>query len=129
MPMNRSSAKWLLVALLAAAAAGLLAGVGLTGSQARAELAGATGSGGRGEVFVVAGQVTKDTYGLYLVDLEFGTICVYQWLPQTRKLRLMAARTYLFDRQLESYNTELPPAEIRKLVAQQKRSAGGGAAP
>ena len=55
------------------------------------------------------------------MDLEYGTICVYEWVPQTRKLRLMAARTYLFDRQLDEYNTELSPKEIKKLVAQQQR--------
>lgn len=73
------------------------------------------------EVFVAAGQVTADSYGLYLIDRRNRTICVYQWLPQTRKLRLMAARTYAYDIRLDDYNTEISPREVRELVTQQRR--------
>jgi len=81
----------------------------------------ASPAAGNGRVFAVAGQLTKDTYGLYLVDLDNATICMYEWIPQTRKLRLQAARTYLYDSQLDEYNTEISPREVRKLVWQQKR--------
>ncbi|MHC4984085.1 MAG: hypothetical protein ACYTF6_13070 [Planctomycetota bacterium] len=80
-------------------------------------------------LYAAVGQVTKDTYGLYMVDPEYATIVVYEWSPQAGKLRLMAARTYLFDRQLEDYNTELPPREVKKLVAEQKRLGDPAAGP
>ncbi|MBT3279481.1 MAG: hypothetical protein HN909_06120 [Phycisphaerales bacterium] len=74
-----------------------------------------------GDVFVIAGQVTSGTYGLFLVDSKNETICVYQYLPHTKKLKLVAARTYRFDTQLDDYNCDAPsPADVKKLVSQQK---------
>lgn len=114
---SASAAKWLIVVLLAVIATCLMIEVGWTTSAARAQVAGA---GGAPTVFAVAGKVTPETYGLYLVDLKYNTICVYQYLPASRRLRLMAARTFVFDRQLEDYNTELSPREVKKLVEQQR---------
>lgn len=113
-PRRPSPARWLVVVLLGVIAACLLveAGMGLAPAQAQ------TGTGKAGNVFAVAGQVERDTYGLYLVDLENNTICVYQYLPSVRKLRLMAARTTQYDRRLEDFNTEPPPREMKKLVEQ-----------
>lgn len=115
-----SSARWLVVGLLAVIAACLLVEVGLTASSAdNAPLA--AGSAGGDSVLVVAGQVTRDSYGLYLVDQANRTICVYQWSPTSRKLRLLAARTYLFDTKLDQYNTEPDPLEIKKLSDRARR--------
>ena len=115
---SASTAKWLIVVLLAVIAACLLIEVGAATSSARAQTA---GTGGAPTVFAVAGKVTPETYGLYLVDLENGTICVYQYLPANRRLRLMAARTFVFDRQLEDFNNESPtPREVKKLIEQQR---------
>lgn len=105
------------VLLLAAIAACLVLQVGLTLAPATAQ---DTAAGGGEGVFVVAGQVTPETYGLYLVDVRRGAICVYQYVPGTRKLQLLAARTFMFDRQLENYNTLPDPREIKKLVAEAK---------
>ena len=114
------SSRWLVVGLLAVIAACLLVEVGLTASSAaRAPLAAGAADGG--SVTVVAGQVTRDSYGLYLVDQANRTICVYQWLPSTRKLRLLAARTYVYDLKLDQYNTEPDPLEIKKLSVQARR--------
>ncbi len=91
------------------------------GGEVMAQTTASSGRGGNGEVFVVAGQVTQGTYGLFLVDTKNETVCVYQYLPQTRKLKLMAARTYRFDTKLDDYNSDGPsPAEVKKLVSQQK---------
>jgi len=117
-----SAAKWLAVGLLAVIAACLLVELGAATSPARAQ----TGSGSDGKgLFVVAGQVTRDSYGLYLVDVANSTVCVYQYLPSTRKLRLMASRNFSFDRQLDDYNTEPSPRRIRELVQQHKRLTAG----
>ena len=40
----------------------------------------------------------------------------------TRQLRLVAARTFIYDRRLESYNTQPPPSEIADLVRRARRS-------
>ena len=77
--------------------------------------------GAGGGVFAIAGQITRDTYGLYLVDSRQGTVCVYQYLNAKRQLRLLAARTFVYDRQLDSYNTEPKPADIAKMVAEARR--------
>ena len=115
-----SPARWFAVGLLAVIAACLLVEVGVTISSAdRAPLAAGAAAGD--SVLVVAGQVTRDTYGLYLVDQANRTICVYQWSPISRKLRLLAARTYTFDRKLDQYNTEPDPLEIKKLSDKARR--------
>lgn len=115
-----SAGKWVIVILLSVIATCLLIEVGSSAPDARGAQAGA-GSGGKGGLFAVAGQITRDTYGMYLVDAQRGTICVYQYVPTTRKLHLRAARNITFDLQLDAYNTELPPQEIKKLVEQHKR--------
>jgi len=115
---SASAAKWLIAALLAVIAACLVIEVGWTTSSARAQVVGA---GGAPQAFAVAGKVTPETYGLYLVDLKRGTICVYQYLPASRRLRLMAARLFVYDQQLEDFNNESPtPREVKKLVEQQR---------
>jgi len=86
-----------------------------------AEAASVSGAG-KDNVFVVAGQISRETYGLYLVDYNNKTICVYQYTSGNRKLQLVAARTYEFDVKLDSYNSSDPlPGEVRELVGKQKR--------
>lgn len=102
-------------------AGGLLVQLGMSLSPAQAQ---DTSGGGAEGVFAVAGQISPETYGIYLVDVRRGTICLYQYLSNTRKLKLMAARTFLFDRQLEDYNTEPDPREVKKLVAEGRSMSG-----
>lgn len=122
-----SPAAWAMLAVLVAVAAWLVfeAGAGVASGGPRPPV----GSAADGRVLVVAGQVTRDTYGLYLVDLDNRTICIYQWLPGSRKLRLMAARTYTYDRELDEYNTEPSPREIRDLVRKARRLEGPATRP
>lgn len=112
------AAKWLITILLAVIAALLLVEVGSTYSAADSPTAAASGS-----VFALAGQLSRDTYGVYLVDVENSTICVYEFARTAKggKLRLMASRTTAFDRRLDAYNTEPPPKEIRSLVEKHQR--------
>jgi len=119
--------RWAIVALLSVIATCLLLEVGALTSSARAQAGQAAGGGG--SVFAVAGKVTPETYGLYLVDTRRGTICVYQYLPATHKMKLMSARTYVFDMQLDEYNCDKPtPHDVKKLVEQQRplRDASSG---
>ncbi len=114
---RQSAGKWVIVILLSVIAVCLLIEVGKPARGAQA----AAGGGSKTGLFAVAGQITRDTYGMYLVDAERRTICVYQYVPTTRKLHLRAARNITFDLQLDAYNTELPPQEIKKLVEQHRR--------
>ncbi len=115
---NRPAAQWALVAVLSIIAACLLMEVGFGAASATAQVT----SVGGGDVLVVGGQITKDSYGLYLVDTKRQALAVYQWLPASRKLRLMAARTFKFDIQLDEYNADKPtPSEVNRLVEQSKR--------
>jgi hypothetical protein len=116
------AAKWSVAAALAVTAAALL---WLSGASAADDPHTGVAASSNG-VLLVAGQVASDSYGLYLVDTQSHTICVYQWVPANRKMRLIAARNYGFDLQLDDYNNEkeTSPAEIRKLVEQQRRLGG-----
>jgi hypothetical protein len=79
-------------------------------------------AGGAG-VFIMPGQFSRDTFGCYLMDVDAQTLCVYGWDATDRKLKLLAARSFRYDRQLADYNTENPsPAEVRELI--QRESAG-----
>lgn len=71
--------------------------------------------------FAVAGQVSRDSYGLYVIDPEHSTICFYEWLAGEAKLRLRASRNFAFDRQLDEYNTFPSPRQIRDLVDEHRR--------
>jgi hypothetical protein len=119
------AAQWVVLAFLALAA-GALGGRLLFGSDSAAGQVGLsqprTGPAGAADgVFAVAGQITRDSYGLYLVDVPRGTICVYQYLGGQQGLRLVAARTFIYDRQLDSYNTYPLPKDVAKMVAEARR--------
>ena len=114
-PDRRSSAPlWTIIALLSMIAICLIIELGTSTAAATLNTANVCPSGG--SVLAVAGQVTRDNYGLYIVDTDEKTICVYEWAPSAKVLRLVAARTYKHDRRLNAYNTEPSPAEIEKLV-------------
>jgi len=113
-----AAVRWGVSLALAAAAGGLAARLIGSPSPAGAQSAADALPGG---IVAVAGQITKDTYGLYLVDLRRGTVCMYQYLSRSRTFRLVAARTFVYDLQLDSYNTEPLPKEIQKMVADARR--------
>lgn len=117
-----SAAKWMIVLLLAIIAACLLVETVASRSPAQAQTTSASRSGSG--VLAVAGQVSRDAYGIYLVDPENRTICVYQWTPDNRELRLMASRYYGYDLMLDAYNTKPAPDEIKALVEGHKRMSG-----
>ena len=89
------------VALLATAAMFLL---GAFGVAVRAEPASPPSSDGSPDVQAVAANLGRSMYGLYLVDRAHGTICVYQYVPRERKLKLTAVRRYAFDVRLGEEN-------------------------
>lgn len=79
-------------------------------------------SGGARGLFAFSGQLSKTTYGVYMVDLDAMTTWVYEYLPQKGCLRLAAARTWRYDRYLENYNIcDLPPEVVEQMIEDQRR--------
>lgn len=94
--------------------------------------------GGGAGVFIVPAQFNATTYGCYIMDVDAQTMCAYQFVPGEHNFRLVAARTYKFDRKLNNFNTSPAPNEIKALVekeladvraADQKRAPGSPEAP
>ncbi|HVP10822.1 MAG TPA: hypothetical protein VMV94_06480 [Phycisphaerae bacterium] len=78
--------------------------------------------GARG-VYAFTGQLAENRYGLFMMDVEAGNIWCYEYLPGTRKLMLVAARTYRYDRYLEDYNNDkgTNPEAVQALLHDQNR--------
>ena len=83
------------------------------------------GAGARG-VFAFTGQIDHNRFGLFMLDVDQGTIWCYEIdnAGGTRKLRLVAARTFIYDRYLKDFNSGEPSFRmVQKLVAQQRNDA------
>ncbi|MCH8150475.1 MAG: hypothetical protein IH987_21270 [Planctomycetes bacterium] len=79
-----------------------------------------TSAGARG-VFAFTGQLTKSTFGVYLVDVDAMTMWTYEYVPARGCLKLASARTWRYDRYLENYNTcNLPPEVVEKMIEDQR---------
>lgn len=108
------------IALLLAFLAGrytLSPNAGVTLAQSPA-LAGARG------VYAFTGQVGPSAYGLFMLDIEQGTLWCYELIEHdgARKLRLAAARTWLYDRYLRDFNNQAPDFRaVQRLVEQQRK--------
>ncbi|MFQ5491770.1 MAG: hypothetical protein ACE5GE_13710 [Phycisphaerae bacterium] len=79
-------------------------------------------SGARG-IFAFTGQLSKTTYGVFMVDVDTSTLWCYEVLPGKPLLKLLAARSWKYDRFLEDLNgdPEMSPEVIEELVEQQRR--------
>jgi len=79
-------------------------------------------SGGSRGVFAFSGQLSKSTFGIYMVDVDAMTLWAYEYQPEKRCLRLAAARTWRYDRYLENHNgCDLPPDAVEKMVEDQRQ--------
>jgi len=77
-------------------------------------------AGARG-VFAFTGQLTKNTFGVFMVDVDAGTMWCYEWDEGKGCLRLIAARSWRYDRYLEEFNSCGPgPGEVERLVEMQR---------
>jgi hypothetical protein len=85
------------------------------GSTAMADPQAPAGSTGGNGLFVMPGQLSSNTWGCYLMDTDHQTLCVYQYTPAEQTLRLVAARSFRYDRMMGNYNTAPPPLDIRDL--------------
>ena len=72
--------------------------------------------GGAGGVMAFTGQIGRDTHGIIMVDVDLGTLWVYQ--IKGNKLALVAARNWAYDRQLQEFNCEAPsPNDVAQLIS------------
>ena len=79
-------------------------------------------AGARG-VYAFTGQLDADRYGLFMLDIDQGTIWCYELdtVGGARKLRLVAARTWIYDRYLQDFNCAAPDFRmVQELVAEQR---------
>ncbi len=127
-PQNRHTVHWVIALLLAVIATGLW--LRPAGSLIPAALAqGQAVAGARG-IFAFTGPLERDQYGLFMLDVDQGTIWCYAFENQggTSKLRLVAARTWVYDRYLQDFNCAAPDFRtVQKLVSQQRALAGNPA--
>ncbi len=130
---QRTTALWLMVVLLAVIATTLLVRDGRAWSPPPV-LADNPAAGTKG-VFAFTGQLDRNRYGLFMVDVESSNLWCYEYLPGTRKLKLVAARSFRADRYLEDYaNDEPTPSQVQAMLKDQSRienrlESGGTALP
>ncbi|HPF40777.1 MAG TPA: hypothetical protein PK093_19230, partial [Phycisphaerae bacterium] len=89
--------------------------------------------GARG-IFAFTGQLDENSYGLFMMDVDSSNVWVYQYQPGTKKLKLVAARSFLYDRYLEEFQNDsaTAPNVVKGLLDTQRRNkarlSGGGVA-
>ncbi len=71
---------------------------------------------GGGNLYLMPGQMSLNTFGCYVMDTDAQTLCAYQFYPGEKELRLVAARNIRFDRRLGNFNTIPDPREVEKWV-------------
>lgn len=79
----------------------------------------------RQDLIVMPGQLATNVWGCYVLDTRTQTLCVYQYNPGEKLLRLQAARGFEQDLQLRSFNTSPLPAEIAELVQKERMLQSG----
>lgn len=83
-------------------------------------------AGGAG-FFLMPAQFGTNQWGCYVMDVDAQTLVAYRYDSggsSVGTLRLAAARSFRWDRQLTSFNVGAPtPAEVQKLVALERDQA------
>jgi hypothetical protein len=76
-------------------------------------------TGGDGRILVVPVQIERDSFGLAMVDTVGQTLWIYELSgrgPTHKRLRLLAARSWRYDRLLQEFNTDRPGVEEVKML-------------
>ncbi len=129
-PQRRQTAHWIIAGLLAVIALGLWTRPE-TGSLRAALAQNQPLAGARG-VFAFTGQLDRDQYGLFMLDVDQGTLWCYAFdqVGGSPKLRLVAARTWMYDRYLQDFNCAEPDFRtVQKLVSQQRARLNAESSP
>lgn len=111
---------WVIAGLLAVLVTVLILRDGGGTSPAWAQ----TGMLGARGLFAFTGQIGPEKYGLWMLDVDAGTVWCYEYSPITRRMKLLAGRTFRYDRYLENFNQDdgSTPNIIEELLNQQRQS-------
>lgn len=116
--VEQSARTWRFLALLALGVAVLAVMDGRFRTDATAQIP--LGSPGDGNIMVVPVQTARDSYGIAMVDQTEKTLWIYEITARgttSSRLRLLAARSWEYDRLLKEYNTADPrPDQVRALL-------------
>ncbi len=86
-------------------------------------------AGSRG-LHAFTGQLDKDKFGLFMMDVDAGTVWVYEYFPLKRRLKLVCARSFTYDRYLQNYNNDDPtPEQVEALVERERMAASRRGSP
>jgi hypothetical protein len=124
---GRQTVLWLIALLLAVIATALVLRLDdarlMRSAAAQTEAPVGAMVGARG-VYAFSGQLTPRTFGLFMLDVDTGTIWCYELQRAANEelsLRLVAGRSWTSDRYLEEFNVADPvPGAVRMMVAQQR---------
>ncbi len=117
---------WIIAILLAIVATALWLKPG--DSALKSALAQGQALAGARGIFAFTGPLSRDQYGLFMLDVDQGTLWCYgfETAGGTSKLRLVAARTWIYDRYLQDFNCAAPDFRmVQQLVSQQRAQAAG----
>lgn len=119
-PQQRQAVLWMIAILLAIIATILLVrppqSLVVSPAYGDQPMVGARG------VFAFTGQIDKNRYGLFMMDVDSSNVWCYEYLPGTRKLKLVTARSFRYDRYLEDYNNDDPtPSMVQEMLKDQNR--------
>lgn len=137
-PSGGQTLGWVIAVLLAVIATALVMRTDdlslLRSSWAQTPTTGGGPAAGARSIYAFTGQLDSKTYGLFMMDVDSGTIWCYEIAKgqpgMGSHLKLVAARSWIFDRYLEEFNVAAPtPAEVRQLVEQQQADRSGAAGP
>jgi len=125
---GRTTALWIMTVLLGVMATALVMRWDesrlMQAAWAQAgNVSGAGQVGARG-IYAFTGQLTSKAYGLFMLDVDTGTIWCYEirrGVQGEPQLKLVTARSWIWDRYLEEYNVAAPiPGAVRAMVEQQR---------
>ena len=114
---TRTERRWLLPAFIVLGVLCLFFIGSKLGSPANAQVQLRTGM--EGGILVIPVQVERDSYGIAMVDTVGQTLWIYELNsrgPAHNRLKLLAARSWRYDRLLQQYNTAEPKPEQVKML-------------
>ncbi len=115
-PAHANPVWWLIAVSLAIIALNMTFRDGLADQPAFAQ---STRSAGARGIFAFTGQLSPSTHGVFMVDVDAGTIWCYELVTVdgVKSLRLVATRSWIHDRHLEEYNVDgLSPSDVEEMV-------------
>jgi hypothetical protein len=105
------------------------------GARAWAQSGGVGGppqAGARG-IYAFTGQLTSSTFGVFMLDVDSGTLWCYELDKGPNRellMKLVAARSWIHDRYLEDFNVGEPiPSAVERMVAEQQDNRRNAALP